>query len=87
MTRISSCCLCRWSALLFDYEKEVSAIELSLVPGADINSVKSRIKSLLGDDFSVKDRYEQQEASFRMMQGEKWMIFSDPVFHSDPGSV
>ena len=60
---------------LFDYEKEVSAIELSLVPGADINSVKSRIKSLLGDDFSVKDRYEQQEASFRMMQGEKWMIF------------
>ena len=45
---------------LFDYEKEVSAIELSLVPGADINSVKSRIKSLLGDDFSVKDRYEQQ---------------------------
>ena len=44
---------------LFDYEKEVSAIELSLVPGADINSVKSRIKSLLGDDFSVKDRYEQ----------------------------
>ena len=56
-------------------EKEVSAIELSLVPGADINSVKSRIKSLLGDDFSVKDRYEQQEASFRMMQGEKWMIF------------
>ena len=62
-------------ASLFDYEKEVSAIELSLVPGADINSVKSRIKSLLGDDFSVKDRYEQQEASFRMMQGEKWMIF------------
>ena len=60
---------------LFDYEKEVSAIELSLVPSADINSVKSRIKSLLGDDFSVKDRYEQQEASFRMMQGEKWMIF------------
>ena len=60
---------------LFDYEKEVSAIELSLVPGADINSVKSCIKSLLGDDFSVKDRYEQQEASFRMMQGEKWMIF------------
>ena len=60
---------------LFSYEKEVSAIELSLVPGVDINSVKSRIKSLLGENFSVKDRYEQQEASFRMMQGEKWMIF------------
>ena len=60
---------------LFDYEKEVSAIELSLLPSADVHSVKDRIKSLLGDDFSVKDRYEQQEASFRMMQGEKWVIF------------
>ena len=28
---------------LFSYEKEVSAIELSLVPGADIHSVKSRM--------------------------------------------
>ena len=60
---------------LFHYEKEVSAIELSLAPGADVNSVKSQIKSLLGENFWVKDRYEQQEASFKMMQGEKWMIF------------
>ena len=60
---------------LFHYEKEVSAIELSLAPGADVNSVKSQIKSLLDENFWVKDRYEQQEASFKMMQGEKWMIF------------
>lgn len=60
---------------LFHYEKEVSAIELALAPGADVNSVKSQIKSLLGENFWVKDRYEQQEASFKMMQGEKWMIF------------
>ncbi|MCD7851477.1 MAG: FtsX-like permease family protein [Parabacteroides sp.] len=60
---------------LFHYEKEVSAIELALAPGADVSSVKSQIKSLLGENFWVKDRYEQQEASFKMMQGEKWMIF------------
>ena len=60
---------------LFHYEKEVSAIELSLRPGADVNSVKNQIKSLLGEDFFVKDRYEQQESAFKMMQGEKWMIF------------
>lgn len=60
---------------LFRYEKEVSAVELALRPGADLNSVKSQIKSLLGENFWVKDRYEQQEASFKMMQGEKWMIF------------
>ena len=60
---------------LFLYEKEVSALELSLRPGADVNSVKNQIKSLLGEDFFVKDRYEQQESAFKMMQGEKWMIF------------
>lgn len=60
---------------LFHYEKEVSAIELSLRPGADVNSVKNQIKSLLGEDFWVKDRYEQQESAFKMMQGEKSMIF------------
>lgn len=60
---------------LFHYDKEVSAIELALSPGSDIHSVKSQIKTLLGDNYLVKDRYEQQEASFKMMQGEKWMIF------------
>ncbi len=60
---------------LFRYEKEVSAVELALRPGTNLNSVKSQIKSLLGENFWVKDRYEQQEASFKMMQGEKWMIF------------
>lgn len=60
---------------LFHYEKEVSAIELSLAPDADAGAVKNHIKQILGADFLVKDRYEQQEASFKMMQGEKWMIF------------
>lgn len=60
---------------LFRYEKEVSAIELALRPGSDLHSVKNQIKLLLGDFFLVKDRYEQQEVSFKMMQGEKWMIF------------
>lgn len=60
---------------LFHYEREVSAIELALAPGVRVESVKSRIQTLLGNGFTVKDRYEQQEASFKMMQGEKWMIF------------
>ena len=60
---------------LFRYDKEVSAVELALRQGTNLNSVKSQIKSLLGENFWVKDRYEQQEASFKMMQGEKWMIF------------
>jgi ABC-type lipoprotein release transport system permease subunit len=60
---------------LFDYEHEVSAIELKLHPEADLKAVKKQVRRLLGDDFIVSDRYEQQESAYRMMQSEKWMIF------------
>ena len=60
---------------LFRYENEVSALELKLTREANIASVKSKISDLLGENFIVQDRYEQKEASFKMMQIEKWMIF------------
>lgn len=60
---------------LFNYDKEVTSIELKLADGADISSVKKQIETMLGDQFIVQDRYEQQEASFKMMQVEKWMTF------------
>lgn len=60
---------------LLKYDKEVSSIELKLADGVDISSAKKQIKTLLGDRFIVQDRYEQQEASFKMMQVEKWMTF------------
>jgi ABC-type lipoprotein release transport system permease subunit len=60
---------------LFTYETEISAIEIKLEEGAAASSVKKEVKALLGDGFVVKDRYEQQEASFKMMQIEKWMTF------------
>ena len=60
---------------LFHYGKEVSAIELKLTEKADLSSVKKQIKSILGNEFIIRDRFEQQEASFKMMQIEKWMTF------------
>lgn len=60
---------------LFHYDKEVSAIELGLTPGTSVHRIQKEIQKILGDDYSVKDRYQQQEASFKMMQAEKWMIF------------
>lgn len=60
---------------LFHYDKEVTALELQLVPGASLSAVKKKIQKILGDDFIVQDRYEQQQASFKMMQVEKWMTF------------
>ena len=60
---------------LFDYEHEVSAIELKLHDSKQVAQAKQEISRLLGEEFKVQDRFEQQEDSFRMMQIEKWMTF------------
>ena len=60
---------------MLNYEKEVSALELKLIPGANVSLVKKQIINIIGDGFVVKDRYEQQEASYKMVQIEKWVTY------------
>jgi len=60
---------------LFNYEKEVSGIELKLSPNASLPEIKDEIQKTLGDAYYVKDRYEQQEDFYKMMNLEKWISF------------
>lgn len=60
---------------LFDYDREVSAVELKLKPGADTEAVRQHIVSLLGDRFVVQNRYEQQADVFRIMEIEKFISY------------
>lgn len=60
---------------LFHYEDEVSALEIKLNDNVDLASAKTKISRIMGDNFLVQDREEQQAASFKMMSIEKWMIF------------
>lgn len=60
---------------LFQYDTEVSSIELKLKDGTDVNKVADRIKKLLGNHFLVQDRYEQQADTFRIMEVEKLISY------------
>jgi ABC-type lipoprotein release transport system permease subunit/ABC-type Zn uptake system ZnuABC Zn-binding protein ZnuA len=60
---------------MLDYDREVTALELKLAPGADPASVKRKISQLAGENFTVQNRYEQQELSFSMIQIEKWVSY------------
>ncbi len=60
---------------MLDYTTEVSAIELKLNPDVSTSSAKSKIASILGADFVVQDRYEQQEDVFRIMEIEKLISY------------
>ena len=60
---------------LFQYDTEVSSIELKLKEGANIYKVQGRIASLLGKDFQVLNRYEQQADTYRIMEVEKLISY------------
>jgi lipoprotein-releasing system permease protein len=64
-----------WASDLLEYDQEVTAIELFTHPEAAINDLKKTLNAMLGSDFTVKDRIEQQETIYRIMKSEKWAIF------------
>lgn len=60
---------------LFQYQTEVSSIELKLKEGANIYKVQKEISQSLGDDFRVLNRYEQQADTYRIMEVEKLISY------------
>ncbi|MDR1003690.1 MAG: ABC transporter permease [Prevotellaceae bacterium] len=60
---------------LFDYEHEVTALELKLKPGTGTAAFQKKITRLLGDKYIVQNRYEQQADVFRIMEIEKFISY------------
>lgn len=60
---------------LFDQQGMLSSLELRLKSGSNFDAVKSKIEKLAGDKYYVKDRYEQQDDTFRIMKIEKLMAY------------
>ena len=61
--------------ILFRYNNEVSSLDIKLKEGASVQKVSKSIAQLIGNDFLVEDRFEQQKESYRMLQIEKWVTF------------
>lgn len=60
---------------LFDQQGRVSQVELKLKDGVNLNRAKRDIARQLGKRFVVRDRYEQQEDVFRIMEIEKLIAY------------
>jgi len=65
---------------LFDQQGMVSSLQVRLKKGSDFETVKSQISQKLGDSYTVKDRYEQQDDTFRIMAIEKLIAYVFLVF-------
>ncbi|MBQ3876709.1 MAG: ABC transporter permease [Prevotella sp.] len=65
---------------IFDQQGMISSLELRLKAGSDFETVKSRISQLAGAKYHVRDRYEQQDDTFRIMKIEKLIAYIFLVF-------
>jgi len=50
--------------------------EISVLPTADADDVRDEMKKILGKDYSVQDRFEQNASLFSVMRVEKWIIYA-----------
>ena len=54
-------------------DDEFSAIEIRT--NGDDDAIAARIRQLIGDNFTIKNRYQQQDTLYKIMQSEKLSIF------------
>jgi lipoprotein-releasing system permease protein len=60
---------------IFAQQGMLSSLELRLKPGSNFDKVKSEIKKACGDKFIVRDRFEQQDDTFKIMKIEKLIAY------------
>jgi lipoprotein-releasing system permease protein len=60
---------------LMDYSNEITSIEVGVQKGSDIDRIQKNIRQIIGPDWLVKNRFQQQEVLYKIMKSEKWAIF------------
>ena len=60
---------------LFQQDGMLSSLEMRLKPGSDFERVKAEMQRLAAGKYYVRDRYEQQDDTFRIMKVEKLIAY------------
>jgi lipoprotein-releasing system permease protein len=65
---------------LFLRDKQLSALEITLEEGADLDKVREDATRILGKKFLVRDRFQQHEVLYKIINSEKWAVFLIGIF-------
>ena len=65
----------RFTKELFETDTSLTAIEIGLEHGTNLNDVQKHIKKLVGNKFDVKNRFQQRETLYKILSSEKWAIY------------
>jgi lipoprotein-releasing system permease protein len=61
---------------LLGYSSSYTSLEIRCQSKKDIDNVQKRLSKLLGENYFVKNAYQQEETLYKVMQSEKWMIYA-----------
>ena len=66
---------------LFEYSyNQATALEIKLKPNASLPRIERQIQDILGGDYVVANRYEQQADFYKVQQMEKWLTWLLMIF-------
>jgi len=60
---------------LLEYDSEVTSLEIKFEEGAKEGVVQKEVARLFGKEFTVQNKYEQQEIFYKVMRSERIAIF------------
>ena len=60
---------------LFDRPEKLSSLEIQFKKNANQKKVLQEISALTGNDFEVKDRFQQHELLYKIINAEKWAVY------------
>lgn len=64
-----------WAQKLLSLDGRLSGVVVDAEEGVKLSRVKQDLEAVVGDNFSVKTRYELNEAVYKATRAEKWAIF------------
>ncbi len=65
----------RLARRMLDYDTEVTSVAIKADPEVSHTRLQRQIEEIAGPGFEVKNRLQQQEFLYKVMQTEKWAIF------------
>jgi lipoprotein-releasing system permease protein len=65
---------------LLDYKREVTSLELKIKPGTNLEILQANIAKLIGDQYIIKNRQQQNELLYKTLKSEKLWVFIILVF-------
>jgi lipoprotein-releasing system permease protein len=64
-----------FAAPLFDRESELTSLEIGLKKGFKSRLLQQKLSDALGANFVVKNRFEQHQLLYKIINAEKWAVY------------